>query len=146
MPTAAKLAAAVLFAALSFVIAEIYKTTITERTVWGYLSEVSALMGLLWGWRVSGRLAGAGYLAAMGYGARTMVTVFFWVILSFSIYMMVIQSTRMRFSDPLEALLGAGGLMLEFGRSILSVEVLVPAFVGGVLAGVLTEFVNRRWP
>ena len=146
MPTAAKLAAAILFAALAFAVAEIYKTTITERTVWGYLSEVSAFMGLVWGWRVTGRLAGGGYWAAMGYGVRTMFTVFFWVIMVFAIYVMVVQSTRMRFSDPLEALLGAGSLMLDYARSILSAEVLVPAFVGGILIGLVCEFVSRRWP
>ncbi len=146
MPTAAKLVAAILFAALGFGVAEIYKTTITERTVWGYLSEVSAFMGLVWGWRVSGRLAGAGYWAGIGFGARTVVTVFFWVILTFAIYVMVIQSTRKIYGDPMEALLGAGGLMLDFSRSILTVDVLVPAFAGGILAGVIVEFVSRRWP
>jgi hypothetical protein len=44
MPTAAKLVAAVLFAVFAFVLSEVFKTTMPERTVWGAFSVVNAVL------------------------------------------------------------------------------------------------------
>jgi hypothetical protein len=146
MPTAAKLIAAIAFAVLAYVVAEIYKTTVPERTVWGAFSPISAGIGLLCGWFVMGRLAGQGYRAAAGYGLRTMVTATFWVVTAFAIYLMILRSMNMRYDGPMEALLGAVDIGLELGRSLATSEVLGTLAVGGVVAGALTEWVGRRWP
>ncbi len=83
MPTAAKLVAAILFAALAFTAAEVYKIALPDRTVWGVFSPVCAVIGAFCGWFVMGRLVGHGYLSAMGYGLRTTVTFVFWAFWGF---------------------------------------------------------------
>ena len=56
MPTAAKLVAAVLFAALAWLVAEVVvRTVLEEGTRVGRFRELMALGGLLIGWRTIGR-------------------------------------------------------------------------------------------
>jgi len=145
MPTAAKLIAAVAFAALGFLAAEVYKTTLPTRTVWGAFTPISAAMGLLCGWFVMGSLVGRGYYSAMGLGVRTAVTMVFWLLVGFSIQEMIVLSTRLRYDGPMEAILGAFALMLQHGQSLLTVPLLATVFAGGLIGGALSEFAGRRW-
>lgn len=146
MPTAAKLSAAVAFALAAFFVAEVYKTTIPERTVWGAFSLILAGLGLLCGWLVMGSLAGRGYRASVGYGLRTIITVVFWALLGFAIYQMILRSMAMRYRGPMDALLGAVDLALEYGQTLLTTPTLSVMFAGGVLGGMVTEWASRRWP
>ena len=145
MPTAAKLIAAVTFALAALIVSEVFKTTVPERTVWGEFTLINAGIGLLCGWFVMGPLAGHGYMAAMGYGARTIVTVVFWALLVFAIHDMILRSMNLRYDGPMKALLGAVGLMLDYGRTMLTVPTITSLFFGGLVAGWLTEWGGRRW-
>jgi hypothetical protein len=145
LPTAAKLVAAVAFAALAWVAAEIYKTTQADRTVWGQFSLIAAAVGGLCGWLVMGPLTGRGYMAAMSSGVRTSVTVLFWLLVGFAIYDMIVASTNLRYGGPMEALLGGFDLLLRHGRTVLTVEVLGTWLFGGILCGALAEWAGRQW-
>jgi hypothetical protein len=57
MPKAARLVAALAFAALGYLAAEVFKNTMPERTVWGYFNPISAVIGLLCGWGIIGSWA-----------------------------------------------------------------------------------------
>ncbi len=74
MPTAPKLVAALIFAAIGFFTAEFYKPQMPEGTQFGQFSVICARIGAICGWRVMGNLAGRGYSASMGLGIRTSVT------------------------------------------------------------------------
>lgn len=149
MPTAARLVAFALFAALGFAMAEIFKTAMTaatERTEYGLLSPVCAAVGGLCGWVVMGPLAGRGAQAAWGYGVRTAVTTVGWCLLLFSLYEMIVRSTRGRYGgSPMEALMGAVELILEYGRLMLTPEFAGAVIVGGAVAGLVVEWSSRRW-
>src|SRR6056297_1256011 len=106
MPTAAKLLAAVAFAALGFLAAETVKPHMVEGTQFGVFSYICAGIGALCGWMVMGGLVGAGYRAAAGYGVRTAATLVFWALLGFSIYEMILRATKMRYDGPMDALTG----------------------------------------
>jgi hypothetical protein len=145
MPTAAKLFAGVLFAALGWYAAHVFRLELPEGSRVGFLREGTALIGLICGWRILGRLAGRGYFASIGTAFRTALTMVFFTLLLFSIYLMVMDSVRMRYDGPMEAVLGIFDKMLEFGRLVGAPQVIGVLAAGSVLAAILTEFAGRRW-
>lgn len=145
MPTASKLVAAVLFALLSWIVAGLFIPGLPEGTRTGLLRPVAAGMGLLWGWRVSGTLAGRGFGEGAANGLRTSVTVAFWVLLVFSIYDMILLSTKMRYDGPIEAILGAFAIMLDYSKYLVNPMVIGVGIGGGMVVGMITEWASRRW-
>jgi hypothetical protein len=106
MPTAARAVAAVAFAGVAFLGAEVYKPGLTPDTQWGQFSPICAAIGLVCGWMISGARRKPGWLAAGATGMRTSVTVVFWALLLFSL----------RY-EPLIVLLAGGvlaGLLTEW--------------------------------
>lgn len=145
MPTASKIVAAVLFAALAALGAEIFRPLLPEGTQTGWLVPGSAAIAFICGWRIMGRLTGKGYSAAMNTGIRTSVTVLFWATLVFSIYTMVNRSTKMLYDDAGEAVLAVFDLMLGYGKLMLDGQFIAVVLLGGLVCGGLTEYVGRRW-
>jgi hypothetical protein len=145
MPTAAKLVAAVMFAAVGFLAAQAFVPSLPEGTQIGFLREICAVLGLVIGWLVMGRLVGKGYVEAVGFGIRTSVTVLFWAVLGFSIYEMILRSTKMMYDGPMEALLGVFDLVIYYGKMMGSPEFIGTLLIGGVLGGIAAEWAGRRW-
>lgn len=145
MPTAAKLIAAVAFGVLGVLLALVYIPGLPEGSQIGWLRETSAVIGLLCGWFVMGRLTGRRYAESMSTGVRTSVTVVFWVLLVFSIYVMVQRSTKMLYDGPMEAVLAVFDLMLGYGRLMLNTEFISTILVGGLIGGAVSEYAGRRW-
>lgn len=145
MPTAAKLVAAVAFAALAFLASEVYKLGVPERTVWGLFGPICAAIGGLCGWFIMGRLAGRGYGAAMGSGLRTTLTFVFWILLAFSTYQMILRSMNLRYGGPMEAIVGTFDLLIEYGQSMATGLMALTLVTGGLVAGAVVEWAGRRW-
>lgn len=145
MPTAAKLVAALAFAVLGYLAADVFKVAIPERTVWGYFNLICAMIGLLCGWRIMGDLVGKGYQAAMGFGLRTAVQAVVLVVITFSIYEAVLRSTKMRYDGPMETVLGMVELALEYLGKMATPPMIGTLVLGGILGGVMAEWANRRW-
>lgn len=146
MPTAAKIVAAVCFAFFGAIAATAVKGVMPEGTPLGYFIEISALIGLLNGWFVMGQLVGHGYRDAMGSGVRTAITIVIWALIVFSIYKMIKQSMHVNtYNGPMEAVTAAFGIMLEYGRPLLTPSVLGTFLVGGVMAGAVAEWARQRW-
>lgn len=147
MPTGGKLVGAIAFAALAYFLSDLVKPLLAESEGGrvGWLSPVNALVGAVLGWRVMGRGAGRRYVQAFGYGLTTMLATLFWCLLFWSGHKMLIQSTRLAYDGPMEALQAMGGQFVEYFRMLLVPEVAVPAIVGALFMGWLTEFFARRW-
>ncbi|THD82405.1 TrgA family protein [Aliigemmobacter aestuarii] len=146
MPTAAKLVSAVMFAAIAWLAAEALKPGLPEGMSPGFLSEVMVGIGLLSGWLVMGRLVGSGYGPAISSGVQTAATFTFFGVLGFAFYEMILRSTKLRYDGPFEAIQGMMELMWEYAGLLVRMEVLVILVVGSVIAGVVAEWVGRRWP
>jgi hypothetical protein len=146
MPTAAKLVSAILFALLGLFVAQLYAQGITTgaRTTW--LREVTAAISLICGWRVMGPLVGKGSAAAIGSGIRTALTAVFFTLLTFSIYEMVVISTKGRYDGPMDALLAVFEIIVEKGQGLLTPEIIGTILVGATLGGLAAEATGRRWP
>ncbi|MGL6210400.1 MAG: TrgA family protein [Paracoccaceae bacterium] len=145
MPTAAKLVAAVLFAAFGWIGANYFIPSLPEATPIGMLRESAALIGALCGWMIMGRVAGRGYSTSIGNGISTSVAIAFWLVLFWAGYEMVVRSTKMMYDGPMDAVLGVVDLMVQYGRLMLTPEVLGTMLIGGVVTGLFAEWAARRW-
>ena len=145
MPTAAKLTAAVIFAILGFFAVQLYLPHLPQELPVGLLRESAAVLGIIIGWRVMGRLAGRGYTEAVGSGIRTSVALVFWALLLFAIQLMIKRAFKMMYEGPMEAVIGVFSLMLEYGRALWAADVLALLLLGGALGGIVTEWAGKRW-
>jgi len=146
MPTAAKLVAALAFAATALFASLAIVAALPEGTVIGYFHYVNAALGAFAGWAVMGRLAGRGYGIAAASGVRTVVVFVFYALLVQALYRMLERAVQTRYSDVMEALAGAVDYLGQDGMTLLTTPpALAILLVGGVLAGVVTEAAARRW-
>lgn len=145
MPTAAKLVAAAMFALVGLVGALYYSPLLPEGTQVRWLPHSAAIIGFLCGWMIMGRQAGRGVRTAIGNGISTVVALVFWLALGWSIYEMVVRSTKMMYDGPMEAVLAVFDLMVGYGRLMLAPEIIGTVVIGGVLGGIATELAGRRW-
>ena len=145
MPTASKIIAAICFAIFGGIAALVVKPALPEGTQFGYFVEISAFIGLLCGWFIMGPLTRRSYREAMGTGVRTAITIVIWALLVFSIYRMVILSMQMRYDGPMEAVTAAFGIMLDYGKVLLTPVILGTFLIGGLIGGAISEWVGKRW-
>lgn len=147
MPTAAKAVAAVLFALVGYFAAQAVKMpgVMPEGTQFGWFSEITAGIGFLCGWIVMGGLVGRGYGEAAASGLRVSVTIVFWALLGFATYDMVMQSMKMIYDGPMEAVLDVFDIMLNYGKRLGTMQIIGTLAIGGVLAGCAAEWAGRRW-
>jgi len=145
MPTAPKLMAAILFAALTWFVSDLVKPSLPDGTQMGLLSPINTVIGAFFGWRVMGARAGHSVKASLGYGLTTVAIIVFWCLLVWSAYLMTIQSTRLRYDGPIEALQDMFAMMVQFGQTILTAEIVGSLVVGALVFGWLTEQVARRY-
>ena len=144
MPTMARLVGAVLYAALAFYVSELIKPFFEEGFDPGYFSEVNTVVGLYIGWTVAGSRGGTGYVNAFSYGLTASVAMTVLGLFVHSFYDMIIRSMRKQYDGPVEAVVNIAELGLEHAQTMAQSEVLIPLIVGGILAGLLVEFVGQR--
>lgn len=145
MPTAAKLFAALGFAALGWLAAAVLGQSLPEGMVLGLVPEGAMVAGLVCGWRIAGREVGRGYGTAVGTGLRTGAVMAVLVLLGVAIWAMLEASMRRQYPGPFEALMGMVQLMLKYGRLMGDGPFLVVMAAGSAVLGLLTEAVGRRW-
>lgn len=144
MPTAAKLISAIFFAALGWVLADIYVRGLDGGPNVGRLREICAGIGAICGWRVMGPLVGETMWLALGSGLRTAVTMAFFCFLGFSTYEMVLQSTKMVYDGPMEAVLGIFEIMVEYLAVAATPHFLGTLIAGGMIGGWIAEWTHRQ--
>jgi len=55
------------------------------------------------------------------------------------------MSMDRKFDGPMEALIGAVQLAIEYSAELLRVNVVITLVVGGLFGGLFAEFISRRW-
>jgi hypothetical protein len=145
MPTAAKLFAAFAFMAIGFLTAEVIKPHMSEGTQFGAFTPISALIGLVCGWRVLGPAAGRGDVQAFGTGVKTSVVMVLLGLLLFGIERMLVNALRRTYDGPMDALVGIVQIAIEYAQVLVAWDIMAVLVVGGGLAGLLTEWAARRW-
>lgn len=145
MPTAAKLVAGILWALLAWFASNLIKPYFPEGMDLGLFAEVNAAWGFLLGWVMAGPRAGMGWNAAISYGLTTTVFLVISGVFLHSFVEMVRLSLRRLYEGPVEGLVAVFGLMVEYFGIMAQTEVLVTLLVGGIFAGLVTEWSGRRW-
>jgi len=64
----------------------------------------------------------------------------------FSFHEMVKKSLRKSYDGPVEAVVNVFEIMLEWAQVFAVQELGIVIAVGSALAGLITEFVGKRWP
>lgn len=145
MPTGARLMAAISLAVLAFVLSGMVVPLMPESTDFGYFLPLNVLLGLVVGWRVMGKRAGRGIVAAINNGLAGVFVLMLWAIFLQAANEMVRLALRNRYDDPFEAIVAVFQIGAEFGVIIATLPIGVALVVGAVITGLLTEFAYNRW-
>ncbi len=145
MPTGAKLIAALCYAAIGWQAAVFFEPVLSDvqRSTW--FVPLNAALGILIGWRVMGRMVGGTYGAALRGGIYSSIWLFFWSLLGFSLWEMIDRSLAKRYRHPTEALGNALEIGAYYFKLAMQADVLAVLLLGGLIAGLITEFTSRRW-
>lgn len=146
MPTAARLAAALLMAALAFVASLLIMPLLPEGTDFGYFLHYNVVLGSMVGWVYLGGRAGHGFVPSLNNGLTGMALLVLAALLSQGAWEMFRLAQRLRYDGPFEAVAAVFTIALEYFFVIAVPGVWAVLIIGGGLAGVLTERVWKRWP
>ena len=144
-PTAAKLVAGLLFAALAFFVSGLvipnipYGSSIPLK-----FGLINAGIGFVLGWRVSGRRGGEGYSFALAYGVTAAVAIVFWALLWWAGREMIKRALDIYYDDPTEALEEMVRLMVDYSTYMLGNNVLPALGIGALFCGALVEWVAQK--
>ncbi|WP_298491435.1 TrgA family protein [uncultured Maritimibacter sp.] len=145
MPTFARLVAAVLLAALGWVVATLAKPYFDEGTPLGMIEIVSAGWGLVTGWVFTAPKLDRGIGSAFAIGLSSAIVQAVLAIFTFSIRQMVILSFKMRYDTPMDAVAGVFENALDYAMTVAKPDVIAVAAIGGIAIGFVTRFVARRF-
>ena len=132
MPTFARLVAAVLLAALGWVVATLAKPYFDEGTPLGMIEIVSAGWGLVTGWVFTAPKLDRGIGSAFAIGLSSAIVQAVLAIFTFSIRQMV-------------AVAGVFENALDYAMTVAKPDVIAVAAIGGIAIGFVTRFVARRF-
>ncbi len=145
MPTAARLVAALLLAALAVAVSEMVKPLLPDGTDFGYFTWVNAVLGVLCGWLIVGWRVGHGIGVSVGTGLTGMAALVFWAIFIQAGYEMLRISLRGRYGGPVEALEDMLRIAIDHAQLLLTPHIVATLLTGGIVSGVAAELANRWW-
>ena len=145
MPTMGRLVGAILFGALAWYTTLLIIPLFPENSPLGLFQEVNTVFGLIAGWTVAGPRAGSGYVNAFSYGLTTLVSMVVMALFFNSGVVMIEQSLRKRYGGPGEAVTAVFEMFVEHGTMMLTPEIIATLLIGGIGAGLITEFFGQRF-
>ncbi|KAJ55832.1 hypothetical protein ACMU_08650 [Actibacterium mucosum KCTC 23349] len=146
MPTAARLIAAICYAAVAFFASESFTQLLPDGTPTDWFSEINAAFGAFAGWRIHGRQAGNPMGPAISVMLVTEVVGLFYVLVFHSLYQMIQNALDKKYGDTMEAIVGMFQLAGQYGKMLATFpEGIGILLVGGLLSAWATEAANRRW-
>ena len=146
MPTAGRLVAAIVFAALMYYVSLLTIEQMDEGTAPKYFALINAAIGAVLGWIVAGSRARGPWLGAVSYGLTAMVAILFWTLLAHAFVAMVKGAMRGRYgANATEAVVDVFRLMMESGMLMLTPMIIGVVVGGAIVAGLITEWFARRF-
>lgn len=145
MPTAAKLVAALVFAAIGYVIFVSMVTGFGTDTVPGFLLPLCIVSGLIVGWVLCGKNT-LGLRSGIGTGYTAIVAQGFIILFVMSFMRMLGRSLRGRYDGPMDAIIDTFTLLYESVFKFATPELGMILLVGGFVGGALTGLAARRFP
>jgi len=145
MPTAGRLAGAVAFVILGVYLAYIAMPRFDEGTVPVWWLPLAGAAGIWTGWVVVGTRTGNGWAAGIGNGITGVVALVFWIMFFYSFFEMIKKSMRNSYDGPMDAVMNVFELMYRNAIQLFSIEMGISIVVGGLIAGLFSEFFGKRY-
>ena len=146
MPTAARLAGAIVFAVFGLYIALLSTGVFPNERAPTYWYPLLAFVGLVVGWRFCGGRAGKGYVASVSLGITTTLCFVFWVAFLVGMVRMIEKAMDMEYNGPVAAIMNVFVEMSAFAEDMYDVNLIINLVVGGIIGAFLVEIVARRLP
>ncbi|MGR3541258.1 MAG: TrgA family protein [Hasllibacter sp.] len=145
MPTPARFLAALAFAAMGYALVVIAVQQLPPETRTAGLGPVAALFGWITGWRFVGSRVGQGFQNALATGLSGGVLLILSILAFGACVLMLRQSVRFAYADPLEAVVDAISMGIEHGALVSTPLLYGVALGGGVLVALTANGLNRYW-
>lgn len=145
MPTAARLVAAIGLGALGWFGSELFRPLMPEDTNFGWFNQVNVVLGAICGWRVTGKRLGFGYAEGFSAGLTGVGALVFWAIFLQSLNEMLKRALDNRYDGVIEGLTSMFELMVDYGMTMLNGPLIGALVTGGIVVGVVSEWVSHRW-
>ena len=148
MPTAARLLSAVCLAIIAYVVSEMVMVGMLAKEPdlnFGRFREINVFIAASVGWTMLGARVGNPYSVSLGLGLTAIAAAVFWCLFAHAFWEMLQMSMDRKFDGPMEALIGAVQLAIEYSAELLRVNVVITLVVGGLFGGLFAEFISRRW-
>lgn len=147
MPTAGRLAGAVIFGLFGWYLAGLSVSLFPESRAPAYWLPVVSFISLVIGWRVCGSRAGRGYNPAIGIGLTSAAAIAFCSIFAVAFNEMLSNALGNRYRDgTMEAVIDIFNQMIEFGMMFADTTLIATLLIGGVICAWATEFFGQRFP
>ena len=145
MPTAGKLAGAVFFAVLAAAVAYLVVPLFENAKAPRYWYPLCVVTGICVGWMLVGARTGQGTGPAIGTALTGAAAIAFWVLFFLSGSDMIQSAMRGRFDGPMDAIIGVFAYMVDYAKQFATPETLGTLLGGGVVAGLLTDAIGKRY-
>ena len=146
MPTASKLIGAILFGAMGLAIAWLIVPTLEgadSRKPW---IPIFGAVGLWAGWSIMGRGTRQGYGPAVGIGLTAAAALAFVGLFVMSFWRMWARAMDGGFgADPVGAVVSIFTNIADYAVQLVTPQIGLILVVGGLLGGIVSEFVGRRF-
>jgi hypothetical protein len=146
MPTAGRLAGAVIYGLFGWYLAGLTIPFFPESNAPDYWVPASAGISLIIGWRVCGSRAGQGYNQAVATGITAAGSMAFCLIFVLAFNQMISNAMRLFYNGPVEAVMDIATQMIDFGVYFYDWGLIATLFVGGIVCAFVTEFFGQRFP
>lgn len=145
MPTAARGVSALLMAGLAWIASEMIRPLMPEATAFGIFNYVNVALALVCGWRIVGRRLGFGWRTGISAGLSGVAALVFWAVFVQSLYKMLGMALDRRLKGVMDALTTIFEIAADYGLILLNGPLIGVLVAGGVLIGLIGEWVSRRW-
>lgn len=146
MPTAARLAAAIAFAALGAYIAYVTAPMFEDGSMPSFWWPLCIGAGVWAGWFMVGKWAGRGTSAAIGNGLTGVMAQVFWIMFIYCFMIMIQKSLRRSYDGPVEAVVNVFEIIIEEAQFFYSLEFVGTLLAMGIAGGLFTEYFGKRYP
>ncbi len=146
MPTAGRLAGAILFGLFGWYMATLCVRFFPQEVAPDFFLPSFVAIGLIVGWRICGKRAGHGYNPAIGIGLTTSFAMGFWVLFVLGFAQMLENAFDMKYRGPMDSVVGVFAEMVNYGTMMFDIPLIVTLFAGGVICAWITEVFGQRLP
>ncbi len=145
MPTGAKLTSAICLAIMAMIVSELFKPQMPEGTAFGTFTYVNMAFAFIIGWRTMGRNVGQGLVYALNHGLTAMLALVILLLFLHSSWIMLQNSTKLRYDSVSEAIQSIFLMMMEYGLLLMTPTIITVLLGGALLTGMMAEGASRRW-